>query len=58
MHFLIILGHAEETGNGAGQGCNPNFSMSAKTGFEEWWKRLLQGLEKIADFTPDTLIIS
>ena len=56
--FPYYLGHAEETGNGAGQGYTLNFPMPPKTGFLDWRKALFQGLEKIADFKPDTLIIS
>ena len=43
--LTYYLGHAEETGNCAGQGFNLNFSMPLKTGFEDWRKGLLQGLE-------------
>ena len=56
--FPYYLGHAEETGAGAGQGYTTNFPMPPKTDFEDWRKALLQGLAKIADFTPDALIIS
>ncbi len=56
--FPYYLGHAEETGVGAGQGYTTNFPMPPKTDFEDWRKALLQGLAKIADFTPDALIIS
>ena len=56
--FPYYLGHAEETGTGAGQGYTLNFPLPPKTGFEDWRKALLQGLEKIVDFAPDKLIIS
>ena len=56
--FPYYLGHAEEMGNGVGQGYTLNVPMPPKTGFEDWRKALLQGLDKIADLTLDTFIIS
>ena len=56
--FPYYLGHADETGSGAGEGFTLNFPMPPKTGFGEWRKALSEGLDRIAGFAPDALIIS
>jgi len=56
--FPYYLGHADETGSGAGEGFTLNFPMPPKTGFGEWRKALSEGMDRIAGFAPDALIIS
>ena len=56
--FPYYLGHADETGSGAGEGNNMNFPMPLKTTFEVWRKSLQKGLDKIVGFGPNALIFS
>jgi acetoin utilization deacetylase AcuC-like enzyme len=56
--FPYHLGHASETGTGAGKGFNVNYPMPPNTPFGIWRAALTKGLSKIADFKPDVLIIS
>ena len=56
--FPYYLGHADETGSGAGEGYNLNLPMPPSTTFEVWRKSLQTGLEKIVKFRPDVLIVS
>lgn len=56
--FPHFLGHAEETGTGAGQGFTANYPLPPGTGFATWRNSLSAALARIADFAPDMLIIS
>jgi len=56
--FPYFLGHADEAGAGKGKGFNLNFPMPPETPFGLWRAALTQGLERIADFDADMLIIS
>lgn len=56
--FPYHLGHAEETGSGAGTGFNLNFPMPPDTPFDVWQAALHKGLARIAEYKPDVLIIS
>lgn len=56
--FPYHLGHAEETGRGKGDGYNLNFPMPPGTPFNVWRAAMAKGLERIADFKPDVLVIS
>ena len=59
MHaFPHFLGHADETGSGAGQGFNVNYPMPPGTDFTTWRAALGDALEKVTAFAPDVLIIS
>nr|WP_085806600.1 histone deacetylase family protein [Roseovarius albus] len=56
--FPYFLGHADETGKGAGAGLNINYPMPPKTPFSTWRDALTEGLNKVRDFKPDALVIS
>jgi acetoin utilization deacetylase AcuC-like enzyme len=56
--FPHFLGHAGETGMGAGVGFNLNLPMPAGTAFDAWRAALQTGLQRIADFKADALVIS
>jgi len=56
--FPYFLGHADETGDGAGAGANLNFPMPAGTTYDVWRKAMQSGMDRIAEFAPDALVIS
>ena len=56
--FPYFLGHADETGEGNGQGFNLNFPMPPGTSFQTWRTALRSGLDAVKDFVPDALIVS
>lgn len=56
--FPHFLGYTNETGAGKGDGLNINFSMPPGTNYEQWCVALKQGLARIADFSPDALVVS
>ncbi|AKS46128.1 Acetoin utilization deacetylase AcuC [Octadecabacter temperatus] len=56
--FPHFLGHADETGNGNGDGFTINYPMPPNTDFKTWREALQRALAQIADYAPDKLIIS
>jgi len=58
QEFPYFLGYAEETGLGAGEGCNHNYPLRWGTGFDLWGQALEDACRKIAAFKPDALVIS
>ncbi|RMF37182.1 MAG: histone deacetylase family protein [Alphaproteobacteria bacterium] len=59
MHaFPHFLGHADETGRGAGEGFTRNYPMPPGTGFELWRAALADALGRIVQFAPDALVVS
>lgn len=56
--FPFFLGHADETGVGAGQGFNANFPLPVGVANDDWFAALDQALARLAAFRPDLLIIS
>jgi acetoin utilization deacetylase AcuC-like enzyme len=56
--FPHFLGHADETGSGAGAGFTVNFPMPPNTDFATWRAALAKALAQIADYAPDQMIIS
>ena len=56
--FPYFLGHEAETGRGAGQGCNVNYTFGPGTQYSEWRNALIDGLDKIAAFGADLLVVS
>ena len=56
--FPHFLGHADETGNGAGEGYTVNYPMPPNTDFPTWRAALIKALAHIAKYAPDALIIS
>lgn len=56
--FPFFLGHADETGVGAGQGFNANYPLPVGVANDDWFAALDQALARLAAFRPDLLIIS
>ncbi len=56
--FPHFLGHAEETGKGAGAGFTRNYPMKPGTGFGVWRENLARALAQIAEFAPQKLVVS
>lgn len=56
--FPHFLGHADETGSGAGNGFTVNYPLPPETDFATWRAALKKALERIGDYQPDVLIVS
>ena len=56
--FPYFSGYADETGAGAGQGCNMNLPLPRATGFAAWADALGAGLSRIGSFGADALVVS
>ncbi len=56
--YPFYLGHADERGAGAGEGFNLNLPLPAGTGHGAWNNALKQGLQAIARFKPDALVVA
>ena len=56
--FPHFLGHANERGDGEGEGYNMNYPMQPGTTYTEWTKALDDAIEKIKIYNPDSLLIS
>ena len=56
--YPFYLGHADERGAGDGEGCNLNLPLPRGTGFAAWRAALQQGLERVAAFGAQALVVS
>lgn len=56
--YPYFLGHADETGQGEGEGFNRNFPMPAGTAWAGWGASLEKACEAIEDYGPETVIVS
>jgi len=56
--YPFFLGHADETGRSAGEGCNLNLPLPAGASVEQWFAALRVGSEAIRRFRPDALVVS
>ncbi len=56
--FPHFLGYQDETGSGAGEGFNVNYPMSPGTNYKTWESALDDACKKIANYSPDALVIS
>lgn len=56
--YPFYLGHADETGDGAGAGCNLNLPLAAGTTAEEWFAALELACVRIAQYNADALVVS
>jgi acetoin utilization deacetylase AcuC-like enzyme len=56
--YPFYLGHADERGNGAGEGANLNLPLPRGTGFDGWRAALHQALERIARFDAGALVVA
>lgn len=57
-YYPFFVGHAHETGEGAGEGFNLNLPLPRSTTDAGWLAAIDQGLERIAAFDPGALVVS
>lgn len=55
--YPFFLGHADERGAGAGEGFNLNLPLPRGTGYAGWRVALDQGLQAVADFGAQALVV-
>ncbi|MEO3387097.1 histone deacetylase family protein [Mesorhizobium sp. CAU 1741] len=58
VEYPHFLGHADERGEGGGEGFNHNFPMPFGTRFGDWSAALDKGCELVASHAPDVLVVS
>ncbi|MCY1277034.1 Acetylpolyamine amidohydrolase 1 [compost metagenome] len=58
FEFPFFLGHADETGAGAGEGCNLNLPLAAGSAWDVWGAALESACRRIAAYAPDVVIVS
>lgn len=56
--FPYFLGHADERGQGAGEGANLNLPLAPGADFAVWGEALDTACEAIGDHAPDVLVVS
>ena len=56
--YPFYLGHADETGEGAGHGFNLNLPLPAGSSKKVWFAALTTACEKIMQFGADALVVS
>jgi acetoin utilization deacetylase AcuC-like enzyme len=56
--FPHFLGHADETGTGAGTGFNVNYPMPSGTPYREWSVALENAMQRIRDFDAEAVVVS
>lgn len=56
--YPYYLGHADERGEGAGQGCNLNLPLPRGTGFAAWREAQARALRAVQDFGAQALVVS
>lgn len=56
--YPFYLGHADETGEAAGQGCNMNLPLAAGSTPAHWFAALETACIKLASYAPDALVVS
>ena len=58
FEFPFFLGHADETGAGAGEGVNLNLPLAAGSAWDAWSAALECACRRIAEYGPDVLVVS
>ena len=58
VEYPYFLGHADETGTGAGEGFNHNFPLPWGTDWARYEEALTEALRRIRGYRPDLLVIS
>ena len=58
QEYPYFLGHADERGEGDGDGFNHNFPMPWGTDWPEWSRSLDRGCDLVGLYDPDVLVIS
>jgi acetoin utilization deacetylase AcuC-like enzyme len=56
--YPFYLGHADETGDGAGAGFNINLPLAARSSTDTWFAALEVACSGIARYQPDALVVS
>ncbi len=56
--YPFFLGHADETGAGAGEGYNVNYPMPFGTAWPQWSAALEDACTKLAAYAPDVVVVS
>lgn len=56
--YPYFLGHAAETGSGAGAGFTANYPLELGADWHIWSRALAAAIDRIAAFRPDTLVVS
>ena len=56
--YPFFLGHADEKGEGAGEGYNHNYPMPFGTAWEDWGASLDDACDKLSSFAPDVVVVS
>ncbi|USX27132.1 histone deacetylase family protein [Oxalobacteraceae bacterium OTU3CINTB1] len=56
--YPFYLGHADERGEGAGQGFNMNLSLAAGSSVKAWFTALETACIRIGGYAPDALVVS
>ncbi len=56
--YPFFLGHADERGEGAGEGFNVNYPMPFGTAWTEWNASLEDACSKLAAYRPDVVVVS
>ncbi|QYF95111.1 histone deacetylase family protein [Massilia sp. PAMC28688] len=57
-NYPYYLGHADETGEGAGAGCNMNICLPAGAGAAQYLAALESACIKLQMFAPDALVVA
>ncbi len=58
QEFPFFLGYEDETGEGAGEGCNANYPLSWGSGFDVWRAALQDACSRISAYGPDVIVVS
>jgi acetoin utilization deacetylase AcuC-like enzyme len=58
QEYPYFLGHADETGSGAGEGFNLNYPMPFGTTWDQWNEALEDGCRKLTAYKPDVVLVS
>ncbi len=58
QEFPYFLGYADETGEGAGEGCTANYPLAWGSGFDLWSEALEDACTRIAGFGAEALVVS
>ena len=58
VEYPYFLGHADERGEGAGEGFNHNFPLPAGTAWAAWGAALDTACDLVAGYGPDALVVS
>ena len=58
FEYPFFLGHADEQGTGAGEGCNFNLPLPAGTTFDAWLAAFEVACARVDRYAPDAVVVS